>query len=202
MPAGLAPSLEWARGRALAALGRHSEAETVFRTALELPQTHQARPLHWRLRLELGRLLGQRERGTEAESELATARAIVAAIAASVPDEPTADGEAPTLRAQFVAGASALFPSPRRLTPLRAAKLAYDGLTAREREIAVLISVGYSNRRIAETLHVSERTVTTHVTSILAKLDIGSRAQVAAWAVEKGLAGRGDPLLPDRSRTS
>ena len=60
-------------------------------------------------------------------------------------------------------------------------------MTAREREVAVLIGQGRSNRAIAETLVLSERTVATHVGNILTKLDFTSRAQIAVWATEKGL---------------
>lgn len=60
-------------------------------------------------------------------------------------------------------------------------------LTAREREVAGLIADGLTNRRIAATLVVTERTAETHVQNILNKLGFTSRAQVAAWAVEQGL---------------
>lgn len=52
-------------------------------------------------------------------------------------------------------------------------------LTSREREVAVLIARDLTNRRIAEDLHVSERTVTTHVGRIFKKLGLRSREQVA-----------------------
>jgi predicted ATPase/DNA-binding CsgD family transcriptional regulator len=57
-------------------------------------------------------------------------------------------------------------------------------LTPRERETAALIAQGMSNREIAETLVVSQRTAEAHVEHILSKLGFGSRAQIAAWAVE------------------
>lgn len=66
---------------------------------------------------------------------------------------------------------------------------AFDGLTAREREVAALVTTGQSNHASAATLVVSERTVETHVSSILLKLGFTSRAQIAAWAVEKGSCG-------------
>lgn len=69
----------------------------------------------------------------------------------------------------------------------RAATEEPGGLTPREREVAVLIAQGKSNPQIAETLVVSERTVTTHVTHILSKLGFTSRTQVAAWATAKRL---------------
>jgi non-specific serine/threonine protein kinase len=55
-------------------------------------------------------------------------------------------------------------------------------------EVAALIASGKSNREIAELLVVGERTIETHVGHVLSKLGFTSRAQVAAWAVEKGLA--------------
>ena len=81
-----------------------------------------------------------------------------------------------------------MLPQKRPLTPGRAAKEAFGGLTAREREVAALTAQGKSNREIAEILVVSERTIETHVGNILAKLGFASRAQIAAWAVEQGLA--------------
>ena len=56
-------------------------------------------------------------------------------------------------------------------------------LTAREREIAVLIASGLTNRSIAAGLFVSERTVDGHVTRMLGKLGFTSRSQIAAWVV-------------------
>ena len=61
------------------------------------------------------------------------------------------------------------------------------GLSPRELEVALLIAQGHTNRRIAETLTIAEWTVDTHVRHILAKLNVRSRAQVAAWAVERDL---------------
>jgi DNA-binding NarL/FixJ family response regulator/Tfp pilus assembly protein PilF len=62
-------------------------------------------------------------------------------------------------------------------------------LTPREREVAALVAQGLSNRQIAARLVVSERTADVHVSNILHKLDLSSRAQLAAWAVRAGLAG-------------
>jgi non-specific serine/threonine protein kinase len=61
------------------------------------------------------------------------------------------------------------------------------GLSPRELEVALLIAQGLTNRRIAETLVIAEWTVDTHVRHILNKLGFRSRAQVAAWASERGL---------------
>jgi non-specific serine/threonine protein kinase len=61
-----------------------------------------------------------------------------------------------------------------------------NALTPREGEIAVLIARGLSNRDIASHLSLAKRTVETHVQNILNKLNVNSRAAVAAWAVEHG----------------
>jgi DNA-binding CsgD family transcriptional regulator len=55
------------------------------------------------------------------------------------------------------------------------------GLTAREREIAVLIASGRSNKAIAAELVISPATVARHVANIMAKLGFRNRAQIAAW---------------------
>lgn len=61
----------------------------------------------------------------------------------------------------------------------------FAGLTRREREIALLIGKGATNGEIARTLHVSARTVETHVESILAKLQVKSRVHVAVWVCKR-----------------
>jgi predicted ATPase/DNA-binding NarL/FixJ family response regulator len=54
-------------------------------------------------------------------------------------------------------------------------------LTRREHEMAALVAEGLTNRDIAERMHISERTVDSHVQHVIAKLGFRSRAQVAAW---------------------
>lgn len=72
------------------------------------------------------------------------------------------------------------------VSPVNRRGRARDELTAREREIAQLIAEGKSNRAIAETLFLSERTVETHVASILHKFDVDNRAEVAARVARSG----------------
>jgi len=64
----------------------------------------------------------------------------------------------------------------------------FIGLTARERDILMLVAQGKSNRQIAEQLSLSERTARTHVSNILAKLHLESRTQAALLAIQHGLA--------------
>ena len=62
-----------------------------------------------------------------------------------------------------------------------------DPLTRREREVAALVARGLTERAIADQLMITEGTAGSHVTHILNKLGFRSRAQIAAWAVERGL---------------
>jgi predicted ATPase/DNA-binding CsgD family transcriptional regulator len=61
-----------------------------------------------------------------------------------------------------------------------------DRLTAREREVVTLVARGLTNRQIAETLVVSERTAEWHVANTLGKLGLSTRAQLAVWAASSG----------------
>ena len=65
-----------------------------------------------------------------------------------------------------------------------------SGLTRREVEVLQLVAAGRSNREIAAELFISERTVHRHVSNILAKLDVPSRAAATAFAYEHGLAAQ------------
>lgn len=60
-------------------------------------------------------------------------------------------------------------------------------LTAREREILILVAKGLSNKEIAVELVISERTARTHVSNVLLKLGLTSRTQAALWAIKEGL---------------
>ncbi len=63
-----------------------------------------------------------------------------------------------------------------------------DGLTQREVEVLRLVAAGKSNPEIGEELFISARTVTTHVSNILNKINAANRAEAAAYASRNGLA--------------
>lgn len=170
------PRLLKLQGEALTALGHIEQADAALHDAARAAELQGARPLLWRCHVALGKLYQARAQRAEAEAHFASARATLVALADAVPDA--------ALRERFLHNALDCIPAAPALTPLRAAKLEHDGLTEREREVAGLISRGLSNREIAESLSISQRTAGAHVGNILAKLGFGSRAQIAAW-VEK-----------------
>ena len=67
-------------------------------------------------------------------------------------------------------------------------------LTEREVEVLRLVAQGHSNREISDRLTISEATVRTHVSNILAKLNLCSRTQAALYALREGLASLHDTL--------
>jgi two-component system, NarL family, response regulator NreC len=66
-------------------------------------------------------------------------------------------------------------------------KDSYSSLTEREREILKLIAEGYTNNQIAERLVISPKTVDTHRTHIMDKLNLHSRAELVKYALRRGL---------------
>jgi DNA-binding NarL/FixJ family response regulator len=60
-----------------------------------------------------------------------------------------------------------------------------DRLSAREREVLRLIARGYTYREVAGELHLSVKTVETHVSSVLRKLQLSNRHQLTRWATER-----------------
>lgn len=63
----------------------------------------------------------------------------------------------------------------------------YSALTEREREILKLVAEGYTNNRIGERLFISPKTVDTHRTHIMDKLNLHSRAELVKYAMRRGL---------------
>ena len=175
------PRLALLRGQALAALGRYDEAEETLHAALRGARDRGMRPVAWRVHRTLGRLCTLLGRRDDAGQEFQRARVIVEELAATLPDD---------LRVGFLSQVAASMPAHRaqRTQTSKAGTF----LTARERDVAVLVARGLSNRDVARALFIGERTVETHVGNILGKLGFGSRAQIAVWAVEAGL-GRSTP---------
>jgi DNA-binding NarL/FixJ family response regulator len=62
-----------------------------------------------------------------------------------------------------------------------------DQLTTREREVLRLIAQGYTYKEVAKELYISVKTVETHVSSVLRKLQLSTRHQLTRWAAERRL---------------
>src|SRR5262249_16328224 len=124
----------------------------------------------------LARLNQQWGRRDEALREAGSAREIIESLAAALPD--------PSLRETFLRNAMLQLALATFSIP---ARQEFAGLSPREREVAVLIAQGKSNRAIAEELVLSERTIEKHVENIMSKLGLNARTQIAVWAVENGL---------------
>jgi DNA-binding CsgD family transcriptional regulator len=160
-------------GEAATLLGRPAEARHSYEQALQVCQKIRFRPELALIRLDLAELLlksypSERARAAD-HLQIATA-------------EFEAMHMQPGLTRALELSQSAA-PAPRRAERSFAHSL--DPLTERERDVAELLAQGKSNREIADTLVISESTAEVHVKHILSKLDLKSRAQVAAWAARR-----------------
>jgi predicted ATPase/DNA-binding CsgD family transcriptional regulator len=171
-------SLASAHGSSDLATERFAEALRLFGAADGLRDREQLTvPLAHRPQLDRDLALLQSHLGTarfEAAwnegRRMTLEQAVEYALAITAPDPPFPDS-------QRIAGEP----------PTSHAAADADPLTRREREIAVLVAHGHTNRQIAEQLGLSERTVDAHLRNIMGKLDAASRSQVAAWIAANGL---------------
>jgi DNA-binding CsgD family transcriptional regulator len=119
----------------------------------------------------------------ESPYEAARTRVLVAQACAALGDEDA--------RRMELAAARAVFEDLGAFPDLTAATTGLDTtaspLTAREREVLRLLATGASNRAIADRLVLSEKTVARHVSNLLGKLEVTSRAAATAYAYQHGL---------------
>jgi DNA-binding CsgD family transcriptional regulator len=176
---------------ALMALGDAAQARPSYLSALRRAAEV---PMPLRAADALDGLAAGTEPGTTAYRQLAGAAAALRlprrAVPHSRPGVPTVNGTARDcppgwvvggrLTAAGVAGATALVARPGE--PETASPLAV--LTRAERAVAQLVSEGLTSRQIAEQLFVSPRTVDAHLSHIFRKLEISSRAKLAALMAE------------------
>jgi DNA-binding NarL/FixJ family response regulator len=102
---------------------------------------------------------------------------------------------APAVTRRLISEFTRIRPGTRAAGPATAAPAAFAALTPRETEVLRLVAEGLSNPEIAARLVVTEETVKTHVSRILAKLGLRDRTQAVVAAYESGL------VVPARERT-
>ena len=173
------PALLKLKGEALMALNQWKKAEQALEEAKRGAEQRESLSLLWQIHSRLGWLFKEQKNIEKSEKEFASAHQVIQNLGANIEDE--------QLREEFILSASESFPKVKSLSKRQREAEKFGGLTPREREVARLVSHGKSNREIAEGLVLSERTVENHISNILMKLGFTSRAQVALWAVEKGL---------------
>ncbi|HEY2670390.1 MAG TPA: response regulator transcription factor [Rugosimonospora sp.] len=143
-------------------------------------------------------LRGLRERGRRARVLVITSfpepAAVLPAVRAGAAGYVYKDVDPPALAAAIRAvhaGHVLLHPEVARLLAAGQERPGGARLTARERDVLAEIARGRSNREIARGLGVSEKTVKTHVSAVLAKLGVQDRTQAALYAVRTGLVDAG-----------
>jgi DNA-binding CsgD family transcriptional regulator len=174
------PYLNYMRGDALRRLNRFSEGRHSLQKARAAAVDLGALPLLWRIHYSLARL-EYCEDTQQAEHEINYAQDIVTRLAEVVPDR--------ELRTQFHEKAFSLLAAAAEDFAPSEGPAAEGPLTARELEVVALIKAGKSNQEIADTLVLSKRTVEKHISNILSKLMLNSRAQIIVWGLQNDLPG-------------
>jgi DNA-binding NarL/FixJ family response regulator len=173
---------EWSR------LEGHSSAETWEQVAATWDTMNQPYPAAYARWRTAEALLARRARSGAAAEALRAAHTTAQRLGAEpllremqalatragiVLEEPAVDSGGPA------AGPSAATPASSVEADL--------GLTRRELEVLRLVALGLTNREVATTLFISEKTAGVHVSNILRKLDLRSRVEASAYAHRLGL---------------
>jgi DNA-binding CsgD family transcriptional regulator len=134
------------------------------------------------------RPLGYLWRELNCPYELAKTRSMIARTCLDLGDPETAAMELDACRAVFTdLGAGPELARLGTRLPTRGRGMPNAGPTARELDVLRLVAQGLTNRAIANQLGLSEKTVARHVSNLLARLDLPSRAAATAYAYQHGL---------------
>ena len=160
-------------------MGREPEALQTLEEARRGAVEREWYPFLWQIQSALGQQYSRLKREEQARSEFQAARMVIEDLAATIDDS--------ELREIFLKEALGRLPQAGT-KPDKVAQHSYPaGLTPREMEVLRLVAAGKSNRQVADELFLSERTVETHLTSILAKTHAENRAGATAFAYQQGL---------------
>lgn len=210
-PFGVVPLAETTSALALAALGESDEAsDALQRAAVKTPGVSQAlsgfaqilslRARHWLRDPDLAQQALQVAKWAKDEdlalielqaidiyaheqATISTSLLDHAASLASEIDQPVGGAILAHIQAMTNSAMTSIEPEERLLSelglwfPLPPAQ----NLTGREREIALFTALGYSSKHIADRLHLSARTIETHLTHVYTKLGIGGREELRSW---------------------
>jgi DNA-binding CsgD family transcriptional regulator len=125
-------------------------------------------------------------RGLDAPYQVAKARLLIGLAHRALGDEDTAALEIDAAQQAFI-GLGAAFDLGRLETSPAGAAPDIPGLTAREIQVLRLVATGRTNRAIAQSLGISEKTVARHLSNIFTKLGLTTRAAATAYAYQRGL---------------
>jgi DNA-binding CsgD family transcriptional regulator len=128
----------------------------------------------------------QRWQQLEVPYEVATVRLLLGQACRQCGDEDGATRSFASAAVIFDRLGAAL--DARRIRDLTSPSSLPAGLTERETEVLRLVASGQTNKEMAATLHLSERTVARHLSNIFTKIGVSSRTAAAAFAYENGLA--------------
>jgi len=169
-----------ASAAARAAFGRYQRAASDAATAqslLELSYALDVRALLPEVRRPTLVVHRERDRAAPLAQAEALARGIPGAEFVVLPGRS---------HLPWAGDSAALATTIRRFLGLRAVRTPAGTLTARQREVAALVSEGRTNREIGERLGIDERSAEGHVERIRLRLGLRSRAQIAAWWTAQG----------------
>jgi predicted ATPase/DNA-binding CsgD family transcriptional regulator len=200
------PWSAWALGTALSAQGQLAEARPLLAEALRTyTELHDPRGIA-QCQEALAYVASEQAHYETAARLMGAARALRARVAARPPDAEQARNSAlerVLIRALGPQDAERLIHSGQTMPAQQATDLAMAvasgrapgdpertqpvPLTPRERQVAALVASGRTNRQIGRVLGISEKTAEVHLHHVMSKLDVRSRAEVAAWAVAQQL---------------
>lgn len=170
----------WLEGHALVGLRRFEAALEHFEKGIAIVDDIQHGSLRWKIRLSLA--LGLRLARKSPEEGIRQARKLVNQTIQLLSGSPL---QQIFLASHWLEQLEELEKNPTPEIPKYPA-----GLTQREVEVLHLVAQGATNQQVADVLHISVRTVNTHMTNILNKTGCGNRTAASAFAREHNLVPR------------
>ncbi|TNF93054.1 MAG: hypothetical protein EP297_12855 [Gammaproteobacteria bacterium] len=167
----------WFEGQALAGLMRFDEALGHLEKAVGIVDKIQHGSLRWKIRLSLAEVL--RKAGQSPKGIVREARELIDKTIQSLSGSPLQEI---FLASYWIKQLEDLEEDPTPGKPTHPA-----GLTPREIEVLQLVARGATNQEVAEALHISVRTVNTHMTNILNKTGCDNRTAASAFAIQHKL---------------